>query len=171
MELKYLTKVPCDSFLETPNDQDQERMRDSSVIGSWLYDNNKSVKTQMIYKKIIADYFKFFPKVTIKTTTTPHLGAFLKAKEHLNAVSKNLVKSVLSSLFQFCEDIQYIPHNPARALKRTKTPESFTEKILEPSEVQRMIEKEKSWRNRLILKTLYFTGVRVSELVQIKSKH
>lgn len=127
MELKYLSKMSRESFVETHNDQDQERISDSSVIGSWLYDNDKSTKTQIIYKKIIADYFKFFPKVTIKTTTTPHLGAFLKAKEHLNVVSKNLVKSVLSSLFQFCEDIQYIPHNPARALKRTKTLESFTE--------------------------------------------
>ena len=172
MEEKYLTKLPRESFLESNSkDQDKERVKDSSVIGSWLYDNDKSIKTQMIYKKTVAEFFATFPKLTINTTTTPHIGAFLKSKDHLEVRSKNLIKSVLSSLFQFCEDIQYIQHNQARALKRTKTPEIFTDKILEQSEVRRMIEKEKSWRNRLILKTLYMTGVRVSELVQMKLKH
>lgn len=172
MEEKYLEKLPRESFLEANSkDQDKERLRDASVIGSWLYDNDKSVKTQMIYKKTVSEFFASFPNITIKTTTTPHIGAFLKSKDHLEVRSKNLIKSVLSSLFQFAEDIQYIPHNQARALKRTKTPETFTEKILEQSEVRRMIEKEKSWRNRLILKTLYMTGVRVSELVQMKMKH
>jgi integrase/recombinase XerD len=172
MEEKFLTKHSRESVLEiNSKTQDKERIRDTSVIGSWLYDNDKSVKTQMIYKKIISEFFSYFPNITIKSTTTPHLGAFLKSKDHLEVRSKNLIKSVLSSLFQFCEDIQYIPHNQARALKRTKTPETFTDKILELSEVRRMIEKEDSWRNRLILKTLYMTGVRVSELVQMKLKH
>jgi integrase/recombinase XerD len=172
MEQKYISKLPRESIIESKSkEQDKERIKDSSVIGSWLYDNDKSIKTQMIYKKTISEFFSTFPKLTIKTTTTPHIGAFLKSKDHLEIRSKNLIKSVLSSLFQFCEDIQYIPHNPARALKQTKTPETFTEKILDPKEVHRMIEKEKSWRNRLILKTLYMTGVRVSELVQMRLKH
>lgn len=149
----------------------QERTRDATVIGSWLYDNDKSIKTQTIYKKRIAEFFHTFPQLTIKTTSTAHIAAFIKTKDHLDVRSRNLIKSILSSLFQFSEDIHYIPHNPARALKRTKTPETFTEKILEPHEIKQMLLKEHGWRNRLILKTLYFTGVRVSELCEMRLKH
>lgn len=148
-----------------------QQVRDAAVIGSWLYDNDKSLKTQNIYKKMIAEFFKTYSHLTIKTTTTAHIAAFLKSKDHLEVRSRNLVKSILSSLFQFCEDIQYIPHNPARALKRTKTPETFTEKVLELAEIRQMVLKEDSWRNRLVLKLLYLTGVRVSELCGIRQKH
>lgn len=167
--LKSISALP----LAHPQTQsvNEERLRDTTIIGSWLYDNDKSQKTQIIYKKLVADFFRTFPQITIKAATTAHIAAFLKTKDHLEIRSRNLVKSVLSSLFQFCEDIQYIPHNPARALKRTKTPDSFTDKILEPDEIRQMLLKEESWRNRLILKTLYLTGVRVSELCEMRLKH
>lgn len=159
------------SFVNKTEPMNEDRIRDATIIGSWLYDNDKSLKTQLIYKKLVAQFFQTFPQMTLKTTTTAHIAAFLKTKDHLEVRSRNLIKSVLSSLFQFCEDIQYIPHNPARALKRTKTPESFTDKILEPDEIDQMLLKEESWRNRLIIKVLYFTGVRVSELCEMRLKH
>lgn len=172
MDAKYLSFPLNERFVSTlPQAITEERIRDAAVIGSWLYDNDKSQKTQLIYKKLIAEFFQTFQQITIKSTTTAHVAAFLKTKDHLEIRSRNLMKSVLSSLFQFCEDIQYIPHNPARALKRTKIPETFTEKILEPDEIKQMLLKEESWRNRLILKTLYLTGVRVSELCEMRLKH
>ncbi len=128
------------------------------MLGSWLFDNDKSPKTQLIYKKTVAEFFQKFPNLTIKQSTTSHIGAFLKEKDHLGIRSKNLLKSVLSSLFQFCEDIQYISHNPARALKRTKMPENFTDKILERDEINQMLAKERSWRNRLIIKCFILLG-------------
>lgn len=44
-------------------------------------------------------------------------------------------------------------------------------KILEIDEINQMLLKEQSWQNRLIIKMLYFTGVRVSELCDIKLNH
>ncbi len=172
MEIESKYKTDESGFTPTIKTPDTEELiKDSAVIGSWLFDNDKSPKTQMVYKKVVTDFFHKFPGLSIKKSTTAHIGAFLKEKDQLGVRSKNLVKSVLSSLFQFCEDIQYIPHNPARAMKRTKMPESFTNKLLERDEINQMLAKERSWRNRLIMKMLYFTGVRVSELCDMKLKH
>ena len=52
-----------------------------------------------------------------------------------------------------------------RWLFRKKT---LVERILTVDEVKALIEQEQDWRNHLILKTLYQTGVRVSELCGLR---
>ena len=49
--------------------------------------------------------------------------------------------------------------------------ETIAERILTQEEVHTIIDSVKNMRNRLIIKTLYYTGIRISELVSLKWKH
>src|SRR5262249_22231388 len=60
--------------------------------------------------------------------------------------------------------------NVGAALHLPKSKNTLAERILQESEVHQMFALEPSPRNRLILKTLYYAGLRVSELCGLRWK-
>lgn len=139
---------------------------DLAVIGSWLY--QKGQKTQRYYRRIIRDFFGFYPALTLKTTQITHLALFLKAYGNHSESTRNTYKNALSSLFSFAAKTGYIERNPALALENIKTPDQLYSKVLSREQVAQMILKEPETRNRLMIKILYFTGVRVEELSKLR---
>lgn len=139
---------------------------DLAVIGSWLY--QKGQKTQRYYRRIIRDFFGFYPALNLKMTQVTHLALFLKAYGNHSEATRNTYKNALSSLFSFAAKTGYIERNPALALENIKTPDKLYSKVLTREQVAQMILKEPQLRNRLMIKILYFTGVRVEELSQLR---
>ncbi len=139
---------------------------DLAVVGSWLYQKGK--KTQRYYRRIIRDFFGFYPNLTLKTTQITHLALFLKAYGNHSESTRNTYKNALSSLFSFASKTGYIERNPALVLENIKTPDKIYSKVLSREQVAQMILKEPSGRNKIIIKILYFTGVRVEELSQLR---
>lgn len=139
---------------------------DLAVIGSWLYQKGK--KTQRYYRRVIRDFFGFYPGLTLKTTQITHLALFLKAYGEHSESTRNTYKNALSSLFSFATKTGYVERNPALALENIKTPDKIYSKVLSREQVAQMILKEPQERNKLIIKILYFTGVRVEELSQLR---
>lgn len=139
---------------------------DLAVIGSWLYQKGK--KTQRYYRRIIRDFFGFYPALTLKTTQITHLALFLRAYGDHSEATRNTYKNALSSLFSFATKTGYVERNPALALENIKTPDRFHSKVLSRAQVAQMILKEPQERNRLIIKILYFTGVRVEEVCGLR---
>jgi len=76
--------------------------------------------------------------------------------------------AAVKSLLAFARKIGYIAFNVGAALQLPKAKNTLAERILQESEVHSMIALEPSQRNRLILKTLYYGGFRVSELCRLK---
>lgn len=139
---------------------------DIAIIGSWLYQKGK--KTQRYYRRIVRDFFGFYPSLSLKTTQITHLALFLKAHGDHSESTRNTYKNALSSLFSFAAKTGYIERNPALALETIKTPDKIYSKVLSREQVAQMILKEPQVRNRLMIKILYFTGVRVEELSQLR---
>lgn len=139
---------------------------DIAVIGSWLYQKGK--KTQRYYRRIVRDFFGFYPALSLKTTQVTHLALFLKAYGNHSETTRNTYKNALSSLFSFAAKTGYIERNPALALENIKTPDKIYSKVLSREQVAQMILKEPQERNKIIIKILYFTGVRVEELSQLR---
>lgn len=139
---------------------------DLAVIGSWLYQKGK--KTQRYYRRIVRDFFGFYPALTLKTTQITHLALFLKAYGEHSESTRNTYKNALSSMFSFAAKTGYIERNPALALENIKTPDKIYSKVLSREQVAQMILKEPQGRNKLMIKILYFTGVRVEELSQLR---
>lgn len=140
-------------------------MEDVAILGSWLYQKGK--KTQRYYKRIVRQFFEYFPSLTIRSTEVTHLALFLKTYGFKQDSTRNTYKNALSSLFTFATKAGYIPRNPALALESIKTPDKIYSKVLSKAQVEQMIRKEESLRNKLILKILYYTGVRVDEISKL----
>ncbi len=139
---------------------------DIAIIGSWLFQKGK--KTQIYYRRIVKEFFNFYPALTLRTTQITHLALFLKTFSDYSDATRNTYKNALSSLFTFATKTGYIERNPALALDNLKTPDKIYSKVLSREQVERMILLEENPRNQLILKILYFTGVRVDEVSHLK---
>ncbi len=139
---------------------------DIAIIGSWLFQKGK--KTQIYYRRIVKEFFKFYPTLTMHMTQITHLALFLKTFSTYSDSTRNTYKNALSSLFTFATKSGYLERNPALALDNLKTPDKIYSKVLSREQVERMIELENNPRNLLILKILYFTGVRVDEISHLK---
>ena len=140
---------------------------DMALIASWVY--QKGEKTQIYYKRIIRDFFVFYPQLSLKTTQITHLVLFLKTYKSFSDSTRNTYKNALCSLFSFALKTGYLEKNPALALDNLKTPDRLFSKVLSRSQIERLILMETNTRNRLILKILYFTGIRVDELSHLKT--
>ena len=73
-------------------------------------------------------------------------------------------KSSVKSLISFAHRIGYLAFDVGRPVKLTAAKDTLAERILSESEIHRIIEAEPMPRNKLLLKMLYCTAVRVSEL-------
>ena len=142
-----------------------KNLEDLAIIGSWLF--QKSTKTQRYYRRIIKEFFSFYPNLYIRTTQITHLSLFIKTFGNHSDSTRNTYKNALSSLFSFAQKSGYIERNPAVMLETIKTADRLYSKVLSREQIEQMILKEKNQRNRLILKVLYFTGVRVDELCKL----
>ena len=61
-----------------------------------------------------------------------------------------------------------MPYNVAAAIKLRSNRDSLAQRILEESSVARLIEAAREGRDRVLLKLLYVSGVRVSELCGLR---
>lgn len=144
-----------------------KNLEDIAVIGSWLY--QKGQKTQRYYKRIVREFFNYYPGLTLKTTQITHLALFLRTYGITADSTRNTYKNALSSLFTFATKTGYLERNPALALETIKTADKIYSKVLSREQVQQMLLIEKSLRNKMLLKILYFTGIRVDEISKLTS--
>lgn len=139
---------------------------DIALIASWVY--QKGPKTQIYYKRVVKEFYEFYPHLNLKTTQITHLVMFLKSYKQFSDSTRNTYKNALRSLFSFAMKTGYLEKNPSLALENLKTPDRLHSKVLSREQIERMIQVESNPRNVLILKILYFTGIRVDELTQLK---
>jgi integrase/recombinase XerD len=86
----------------------------------------------------------------------------------LKAASQNRALTAVKSLLSFGQEIGYLPFNVGAAVKLRPNRDSLAQRILEESEVAKLIEAAPNGRDRVLLKLLYVSGVRVSELCGLK---
>jgi integrase/recombinase XerD len=86
----------------------------------------------------------------------------------LHPASQNRALTAVKSLLSFAHETGYIAFNPGAAVKLRTHPDNLAQRILAESEVAALIDRAPSGRDRMILRLLYVSGVRVSELAQLK---
>jgi integrase/recombinase XerD len=142
---------------------------DEQLISLWLH--GRSRHTQRAYNADINKFLKSIDK-PFGQVTLGDLQGF--ADELMQGdLSDSSVKRTLSSvksLFSFGHRIGYLTFDVGAPLKIPATRETIAERILTQEEVQKIISSVENTRNRLIIKVLYYTGIRVSELVSLKWK-
>ena len=142
---------------------------DEQLISLWLHGRSKH--TQRAYGSDILKFCKFVDKA-LQQTTLGNLQGFADElmQSELSDTSVKRTLSSVKSLFSFGHRIGYLTFDVGAPLKIPACRETIAERILTQEEVQQIISSVENTRNRLIIKTLYYTGVRVSELVSLKWK-
>lgn len=85
---------------------------------------------------------------------------------------QNRVLSTVKSLFRFLHEETLIARDPAAPLEYAREPQTLPRNILTPQEARRIIEAPDTgtplgYRDRAILETLYATGIRKNELMNL----
>lgn len=85
---------------------------------------------------------------------------------------QNRVLSTVKGLFKFLHEETIIARNPAAALEYAREPQTLPRNILTPQEARKIIETPDTgtllgYRDRAILETLYATGIRKLELMNL----
>lgn len=138
---------------------------DGQVLALWLHGRSKH--TQRAYSAK-AERFLSFSMKSLVGVSLSDLQSFADSLTGLAQSSKAQTLAAIKSLLAFAHKIGYIPFNVGAALQLPKAKNTLAERILQESEVHRMIALEPGQRNRLILKTLYYGGFRVSELCGLR---
>lgn len=138
---------------------------DGQVLALWLHGRSKH--TQRAYSAK-AERFLSFSMKPLARVSLGDVQAFADSLTGLAQSSKAQTLAAIKSLLAFAHKIGYIPFNVGAALQLPKAKNTLAERILQESEVHSMIALEPSMRNRLILKTLYYGGFRVSELCGLR---
>lgn len=142
------------------------------------YERNYSEETINSYEEDLVEFFDFLEKENLKLLTVKYddVRFFLmeldKKKNKSTTISRKL--SSLRGFYKFLINRDYTKNNPFLLIKtprkEKKLPRFFYYNELEEMFDSIDISNALGQRNRLILEVLYASGVRVSELVNIKLK-
>jgi len=129
----------------------------------WLH--GKSLNTQENYRQAAARFLAFAGK-PIHLVSLAEVQGFAThlAACGLSASTQRTTISAVKSLLTFGNKIGVLSANVGASVSTPKVKDTLTERILTELEVQVMIAKETSGRNRAMLRLLYGVGLRVSEL-------
>lgn len=155
--------------LQSPSSMSKQAESDEQLISLWLHGRSKH--TQRAYGSDIMKFCKVVDK-PLGQVTLGDLQGFADSllQSNLSDTSVKRTLSSVKSLFSFGHRIGYLRFDVGSPLKIPSSKETLAERILTQEEVQQIISSVGNVRNRLIIKVLYYTGIRVSELVSLKWK-
>ena len=140
----------------------------------WLEIQGKSKNTIKTYSSTIKKFLEFLINSGIIITDTKSINssldknlvlkflAELKVKKKLDSNSLRLYVRAISSFLKFLDN-----ENLAKQIKAPKVDKRLP-KFITFDELNKLLENAENYRDKLIIKFLFYTGVRVSELIKIK---
>ena len=140
---------------------------DAQVIELWLH--GRSANTQAAYQHDTTLFFKFVRK-QIPAVTLRDFQNFADAIEGAVGTKRRVIAAV-KSLFSFALKTGYIRFSVAAAVRAPKAMDTLAGRILPESKIHEMIALTPEGRDRMLLRLLYATGGRVSEICAAKWRH
>jgi integrase/recombinase XerD len=139
---------------------------DEQLIAMWLHD--KAPLTQDEYTRDIQQ-FREYVTVGLRMLTLPDLQSYADELALLDIKPATIARRLKSikSLLSFAQRTGYIRFNVGAMVKVPKLKNTLAERIMSEEQVITMLAKESNPRNHAILRLLYASGVRVSELCEL----
>lgn len=145
----------------------QEQMENHEIIKLWVY--RKSPQTQRAYTNDSKRLFDFLcESKPLAKITLSNLQDFADSLEHLAPRSQMRILASIRSLLTFANKIGVIPFNVGTTLVMPAVENTLAERILPETDVMRLISLEPNKRNRAMLTLFYASGIRCSELCNLK---
>ena len=123
------------------------------------------------YGMILNRFYKYTgkqPDTVVRPEIVRYLN-YLMFEKHLSKTTVANVLSVLKSFYSFMLDNGYVTSNPTRGINNIKL-DKKAPVYLTFSEMNDLLDTAIDPRDRIMVRLLYATGVRVSELVNIRKK-
>lgn len=141
---------------------------DAAFIELWL-GTKVSAHTRRAYRAEI-DRFRAANGKPLGWITLTDLQSYGQAlgQGSLKPASQNRALTAIKSLLSFGQETGYLPFNVGAAVKLRPNPDGLAQRILDESEVAKLIDRAPEGRDQVMLRLLYTSGVRVSELAQLK---
>ena len=141
---------------------------DHPLVELWL-SLKVSSHTRRAYATDVERFLKFVGKpLGWVTLADVQVYATVLEQGSLKPASQNRALTGIKSLLSFGQETGYLPFNVGAAVKLRPNRDSLAQRILEESEVAKLIDAAPEGRDRVLLKLLYVSGVRVSELCGLK---
>lgn len=138
------------------------------LISLWL-GTKTSLHTRRAYARDVACLLAFVQK-PLAAVTLADLQRWAEnlGQGSLRPASRNRALTAVKSLLSFAHETGCLPFNVGAALKLHPAPDHLARRIVDENTVAKLIEAAPDGRDRLLLKLLYVSGVRVSELCGLK---
>ena len=138
---------------------------DRELVDLWLHD--KTPNTVDAYRRDVEEFRWFIEDKPLNRVVLNDLMLYCDAlrQQGRAPATVNRKLSAVKSLLSYGVMIGYLSINAGAALKLPKLDNSLAERILSESQVLRLIGAASPGRDRILLRFLYESGCRVSELV------
>jgi len=136
---------------------------DTALIDLWLAGRPQT--TASAYRQDATRFLAFTAK-SLEAVTVGDLHAFAAhlAQGEARPASQRRPIAAIKSLLTFGVDVGYLRFNVGTVVKLRRSKDTLAEKIMSEADVHRILSLETDTRNASLLRLLYATGGRVSEV-------
>ena len=134
---------------------------DEGLLAMWLHDRPAS--TRRAYEGDVRSFLVHAGK-GIRLVTLPDVQAYSDTLASLATASKARKLSAVKSMLTFAHRVGYVVFNVGAPVRLPKIEVTLAERIMDESDVQKMLALETEPRNALLLRLLYDAGLRISEV-------
>ena len=138
-----------------------------------LIDKGYSNNTIESYKRDLDKFLEFNKNIDINNINNENLKKYIKYLNNENLNEKSIARNIssLKSFYKFLSIEKYINNNPSDALYLPKIKKSLPNTLTEEEVIKLLdikLTDNFSYRNKAMLELMYATGLRVSELINLK---
>lgn len=149
-------------------------MKSSDYVNKYLdylkYEKKLSNNTYLSYQYNLKEFLAFIKDKNILSLSTDEIREFLY-QDSIKARTRAHYLSVINSFYNYMLELKHIKKSPTQTIKLPKLEKKLPE-YLTIEEVDKIMNinalKPNDYRNKAMLELMYATGMRVSELVELK---
>jgi len=149
--------------IQQPETMPSQADSDQQLIALWL-NSHTSEHTRRAYAADVARLLAHTGGKSLAATTLSELQSFAESMGALSAGSRKRTINAIKSLLSFGQKVGYLRFNVGAALKAPKPKNTLAQRILSEAEVHAMIALTKKQRDQVLLRVLYASAGRVSEV-------
>lgn len=139
----------------------QQANTDDQLLALWVHGRPKTTRRSYLAN---ARRLLDFSAKDLQGLTLADLQKFVDSLAVLSLSTQKQIIASVKSLLTFGHKIGYLPFNVGAVLRTPKLKDKLAERILTEAEVITMLHTTKNPRDALLLRMLYATAARVSEL-------
>lgn len=136
---------------------------DHQLIGLWLATKRNGLTVDQ-YSRIVRGFLEFTGK-RLRSTRLDDMVAYTESIGHLRPSTQAQRIACIKSLFGFAHKVGYTRVNVAATIRAPRAKDTLNERILTEEQVLRVILAATNQRDAALVRMLYRSGGRISEIV------